>query len=87
MMGSVNKVILVGRLGKDPEVKSFPNGGMIAELRVATSEAWTDKASGERKERTEWHSVVIRSENLIRFVESKVRKGASVNLEGQMQTW
>jgi single-strand DNA-binding protein len=86
MAGSVNKVILVGNLGADPEVKSFANGGKICNLRVATSENWTDRASGERKERTEWHSVVIRSDGLIGIAEKYLRKGKKVYLEGSLQT-
>ncbi|OJY69735.1 MAG: single-stranded DNA-binding protein [Sphingobium sp. 66-54] len=86
MAGSVNKVILVGNLGADPEVKSFSNGGRICNLRVATSENWTDRASGERRERTEWHSVVIRSEGLIGIAERYLRKGKKIYLEGSLQT-
>lgn len=86
MAGSVNKVILVGNLGADPEVKSFSNGGRICNLRIATSENWTDRASGERRERTEWHSVVIRSEGLIGIAERYLRKGKKVYLEGSLQT-
>ncbi|MBT2188527.1 single-stranded DNA-binding protein [Sphingobium nicotianae] len=86
MAGSVNKVILVGNLGADPEVKSFSNGGRICNLRIATSENWTDRASGERKERTEWHSVVIRSDGLIGIAERYLRKGKKVYIEGSLQT-
>ncbi|MCW2392286.1 single-strand DNA-binding protein [Sphingobium sp. B1D7B] len=86
MAGSVNKVILVGNLGADPEVKSFSNGGRICNLRIATSENWTDRASGERRERTEWHSVVIRSDGLIGIAEKYLRKGKKVYLEGSLQT-
>lgn len=86
MAGSVNKVILVGNLGADPEVKSFSNGGRICNLRIATSENWTDRASGERKERTEWHSVVIRSDGLIGVAERYLRKGKKVYIEGSLQT-
>lgn len=86
MAGSVNKVIIVGNLGADPEVKSFSNGGRICNLRIATSENWTDRASGERKERTEWHSVVIRSDGLIGIAERYLRKGKKVYLEGSLQT-
>ncbi|HZV18927.1 MAG TPA: single-stranded DNA-binding protein [Sphingobium sp.] len=86
MAGSVNKVILVGNLGADPEVKSFSNGGRICNLRIATSENWTDRASGERRERTEWHSVVIRSDGLIGIAERYLRKGKKVYLEGSLQT-
>jgi len=86
MAGSVNKVILVGNLGADPEVKSFSNGGRICNLRIATSENWTDRASGERRERTEWHSVVIRSDGLIGIAERYLRKGKKIYLEGSLQT-
>lgn len=86
MAGSVNKVILVGNLGQDPEVKSFQNGGRIANLRIATSESWKDKATGERKERTEWHSVVLQSEGLIGVAERYLRKGSKVYIEGQLRT-
>jgi single-strand DNA-binding protein len=75
-MASVNKVILIGNLGADPEVKSFQNGGRIANLRIATSEAWKDRQTGERKERTEWHSVSIQSEGLVGVAERYLRKGA-----------
>ena len=86
MAGSVNKVILVGNLGRDPEVRSFPNGGKVVNLRIATSENWRDKQSGERKERTEWHSVAIFNENLGRIAEQYLRKGSKVYLEGQLET-
>ncbi|WP_313443185.1 single-stranded DNA-binding protein [Novosphingobium sp.] len=86
MAGSVNKVILIGNLGADPEVKSFQNGGRIANLRIATSENWKDKATGERKERTEWHSVVIGSEGLVGVVERFLRKGSKIYIEGQLRT-
>lgn len=86
MAGSVNKVILVGNLGADPEVKSFSNGGRICNLRIATSESWNDRQSGERRERTEWHSVVIRSDGLIGIAERYLRKGKKVYLEGSLQT-
>jgi single-strand DNA-binding protein len=86
MAGSVNKVILVGNLGRDPEVRSFPNGGKVVNLRVATSENWRDKQSGERKERTEWHSVAIYNDNLARIAEQYLRKGSKVYLEGQLET-
>jgi single-strand DNA-binding protein len=86
MAGSVNKVILVGNLGADPEVKSFSNGGKICNLRIATSESWTDRASGERKERTEWHSVVIQSDGLVGIAERYLRKGKKVYVEGQLRT-
>ncbi|MEN9717404.1 MAG: single-stranded DNA-binding protein [Pseudomonadota bacterium] len=86
MAGSVNKVILIGNLGADPEVKSFQNGGRIANLRIATSESWKDRQTGERKERTEWHSVVIQSEGLVGVVERFLRKGSKVYIEGQLRT-
>lgn len=86
MAGSVNKVILVGNLGQDPEVKSFQNGGRICNLRIATSESWKDKATGERKERTEWHSVTINSDGLIGVAERYLRKGSKVYIEGQLKT-
>lgn len=86
MAGSVNKVILVGNLGRDPEVRSFPNGGKVVNLRIATSETWRDKQSGERRERTEWHSVAIFNENLGRIAEQYLRKGSKVYLEGQLET-
>jgi single-strand DNA-binding protein len=86
MAGSVNKVILVGNLGKDPEIRRTQDGRPIANLTVATSESWRDKGSGERKEKTEWHRVVIFSEPLCRVVEQYLKKGAKVYLEGQLQT-
>jgi len=86
MAGSVNKVILVGNLGADPEVKSFQNGGRICNLRIATSENWKDKATGERKERTEWHSIVINGDGLIGVAERYLRKGSKVYIEGQLRT-
>lgn len=86
MAGSVNKVILIGNLGADPEVKSFQNGGRIANLRIATSESWKDRQTGERKERTEWHSVVIQSEGLVGVVERFLRKGSKVYIEGSLRT-
>lgn len=86
MAGSVNKVILIGNLGADPEVKSFQNGGRIANLRIATSESWKDRQSGERKERTEWHNVVIQSEGLVGVVERYLRKGSKVYIEGSLRT-
>ena len=86
MAGSVNKVILVGNLGRDPEVRTFQNGGRVCNLRIATSETWRDKASGERRERTEWHSVVIFNENLLRVAEQYLRKGTKVYIEGQLET-
>lgn len=86
MSGSVNKVILVGNLGRDPEVQRFNNGGQAVKFSVATSERWSDKASGEKKEKTEWHNVVIYNENLGRVAEQYLRKGSKVYLEGQLQT-
>ncbi|AKM08822.1 single-stranded DNA-binding protein [Croceicoccus naphthovorans] len=86
MAGSVNKVILIGNLGADPEIKSFQNGGRIANLRLATSETWKDRQTGERKERTEWHSVVINSEGLVGVVERFLRKGSKIYIEGQLRT-
>ena len=86
MAGSVNKVILVGNLGQDPEIKSFQNGGRIANLRIATSESWKDRATGERKERTEWHTVVIQSEGLVGVAERFLRKGSKVYIEGSLRT-
>ncbi|ALN75814.1 single-stranded DNA-binding protein [Aureimonas sp. AU20] len=86
MAGSVNKVILVGNLGADPEIKRMQSGDAIANLRIATSETWRDKASGERKERTEWHSVVIFNDGLVKVAEQYLKKGAKVYIEGQLQT-
>jgi single-strand DNA-binding protein len=85
-MAGVNKVIIVGNLGRDPEVRSFPNGGRVVNLRLATSETWRDKASGERKERTEWHSVAIFNEALGKIAEQYLRKGSTVYVEGQLET-
>ena len=86
MAGSVNKVILVGNLGADPEIRSLGSGDRVANLRVATSESWRDKSSGERKEKTEWHRVVIFNENLVKIAENYLRKGAKVYIEGSIQT-
>jgi single-strand DNA-binding protein len=86
MAGSVNKVILVGNLGADPEIRSLNSGDRVANLRVATSETWRDKSSGERKEKTEWHRVVIFNENLARVAEQFLKKGSKVYVEGQLQT-
>lgn len=86
MAGSVNKVILVGNLGADPEVKAMNSGDKVVNLRIATSESWRDKTSGERKEKTEWHRVVIFNENLGKVAEQYLKKGAKVYLEGQLQT-
>lgn len=86
MAGSVNKVILIGNLGQDPECKSFQNGGRIANLRIATSESWKDKNSGERKERTEWHTISIQSDGLVTVAERYLKKGSKVYIEGQLRT-
>lgn len=86
MAGSVNKVILIGNLGQDPEIRSFQNGGKIANLRIATSETWKDRNTGERKERTEWHTVAIYSEPLVRVAEQFLKKGSKVYVEGQLET-
>jgi single-strand DNA-binding protein len=86
MAGSVNKVILVGNLGKDPEVRRLNSGEPVVNLRIATSETWKDKATGERKEKTEWHQVVIFNENIARVAEQYLRKGSKVYVEGQLQT-
>lgn len=86
MAGSVNKVILIGNLGKDPEVRRLNSGEPVVNLRIATSETWRDKMSGERKEKTEWHSVVIFNENLAKVAEQYLKKGSTVYIEGQLQT-
>lgn len=86
MAGSVNKVIIVGNLGRDPEVRSFGNGGKVVNLRIATSENWRDKQTGERKERTEWHSVAIYNEALGKIAEQYLKKGSTVYIEGQLET-
>ena len=86
MAGSVNKVILIGNLGRDPEVRTFQNGGKVVNLRIATSENWKDKNTGERRERTEWHSVAIFSEPLGRVAEQYLKKGSKVYIEGQLET-
>lgn len=86
MAGSVNKVILVGNLGADPEIRSLGSGDRVANLRIATSETWRDRTSGERKEKTEWHRVVIFNENLVKVAESYLKKGAKVYIEGAIQT-
>lgn len=86
MAGSVNKVILIGNLGRDPEIRSTQDGTRVANLSVATSESWRDKASGERRERTEWHRVVIFNERLVEVAEKYLRKGSKIYLEGQLQT-
>jgi single-strand DNA-binding protein len=86
MAGSVNKVIIVGNLGADPEIKSFQNGGRICNLRIATSEDWKDKQTGEKKERTEWHSVTLQSDGLVGVAERFLKKGSKVYVEGQLRT-
>ena len=86
MAGSVNKVILVGNLGRDPEIRQMPSGGSIANLSIATSESWKDRNSGERREKTEWHRVVVFSEGLVRVCENYLRKGSKVYIEGQLET-
>ncbi len=86
MAGSVNKVILIGNLGKDPEIKSFQNGGRIANFSIATSESWKDRATGEKKERTEWHNISVNSEGLVGVVERFLKKGSKVYIEGQLRT-
>ena len=86
MSGSVNKVILVGNLGADPEIRRMNSGDQVATLRIATSDTWRDRNTGERRERTEWHSVVIFNENLVKVVEQYLKKGAKVYIEGQLQT-
>lgn len=85
-MAGVNKVIIVGNLGRDPEVRSFPNGGKVVNLRIATSDTWRDKQTGERKERTEWHSVAIFNEALGKIAEQYLRKGSTVYIEGALET-
>ena len=86
MAGSVNKVILVGNLGRDPEIRTLNSGDRVANLNVATSETWRDKSSGERKEKTEWHRVVIFNENLVKVAENYLKKGSKVYIEGQLAT-
>ena len=86
MAGSVNKVILVGNLGKDPEVRRMTSGEPVVNLTIATSESWRDRSSGERKEKTEWHQVVIFNENLVKVAEQYLRKGSTVYIEGALQT-
>ena len=86
MAGSVNKVILIGNLGKDPEIRTLGSGDRVANLRIATSETWRDKSSGERKEKTEWHQVVIFNENIVKVAENYLRKGSTVYIEGALQT-
>src|SRR5579864_8338249 len=86
MAGSVNKVILIGNLGADPEIRTLNSGDRVANLRIATSETWRDRGSGERRERTEWHRVVIFNDNLVKVAENYLRKGSKVYLEGALQT-
>ena len=86
MAGSVNKVILIGNLGRDPEVRTFQNGGKVCNLRIATSETWKDRNTGERRERTEWHTVAIFNEALVRLAEQYLKKGSKVYLEGKLET-
>src|ERR1700749_3838761 len=86
MAGSVNKVILVGNLGKDPEIRTLNSGDRVVNLRIATSESWRDRSSGERKEKTEWHQVVIFNENLVKVAEQYLKKGSTVYIEGALQT-
>ncbi len=86
MAGTVNKVILIGNLGQDPEVRNFPNGGMVCNLRIATSETWKDRNTGERKEKTEWHSVAIFNEAVAKNAERFLKKGSKVYIEGQLET-
>lgn len=85
MAGSVNKVILVGNLGQDPEIRSFPNGGRVANFSIATSERWKDKATGEQKEVTQWHRIAVKNENLVGIVEKYVKKGSKVYVEGRLE--
>ncbi|MAN73637.1 MAG: single-stranded DNA-binding protein [Henriciella sp.] len=86
MAGSVNKVILIGNLGADPEVRQFQNGGQVCNLRIATSDTWKDKNTGERRERTEWHQVAIFSDGLVRVAQNYLKKGSKVYIEGKLQT-
>lgn len=86
MAGSVNKVIIIGRLGRDPEIRTFQSGGKVCNLRVATSETWKDRSTGEKKERTEWHSVAVFQEGAANFAEQYLKKGALVYIEGQLET-
>ena len=86
MAGSVNKVILIGNLGKDPEIRTLNSGDRVANLRIATSETWRDKSSGERKEKTEWHRVVIFNDNIVKVAENYLKKGSTVYIEGSLQT-
>lgn len=86
MAGSVNKVILIGHLGRDPQIRTFQNGGRVCNLSLATSESWRDKATGERKERTDWHTISILNENLVGVAERFMKKGSKVYIEGQLET-
>jgi single-strand DNA-binding protein len=86
MAGSLNKVQIIGNLGRDPEIRSFTNGNKVCNLRIATSETWKDKATGERREKTEWHSVAIFQEGLVRIAEQYLKKGSTVYIEGKLQT-
>ena len=86
MAGSVNKVIIIGNLGKDPEIRTFPSGGKVANFSVATSESWRDKATGEKKERTEWHRISILNDALVGIAEKYLKKGSKVYIEGQLET-
>ena len=86
MAGSINKVIIVGHVGKDPDIRTFQDGGKIANFSVATSQSWKDKNSGERKERTEWHNISIKSDGLVKVIEQYVKKGDQVGIEGELQT-
>jgi single-strand DNA-binding protein len=86
MAGSLNKIMLIGNAGADPDIRRLPSGGAIANIRLATSETWRDKATGERREKTEWHSVVIFNDNLVKVVEQYVKKGSKLYVEGQLQT-
>ena len=86
MAGAVNKVILLGNLGRDPEVRNFPNGGKVANFSIATSETWKDRNTGERRERTEWHNISITNEALVRVAEQYLKKGSKVYVEGQLET-
>lgn len=85
-MSSLNRVMIIGNVGADPEIKSFQNGGKVANFRIATSETWKDKSTGERKERTEWHSIAVFNEGLVGVIERYVKKGSKVYVEGQLQT-
>ena len=86
MAGSLNKVMLIGNLGRDPEIRTFQNGGKVANFSIATSETWRDKNSGERQERTQWHNIAVFNEGLIRVIEQYVKKGSKVFVEGQLET-